>query len=141
MSGILQQGYSLGYVFAAIANLAVGGSTDSWKTTFGKVLHDFVIHAFANGVYSMLPKNLDAIVPSQSKASSSNNGIVGSCWYFDRRRIAAHRIPRIEAVPGQEGGRAQECQRWGVLERSEDDACQRVAYVHLLHLSNDGKPS
>lgn len=34
MSGILQQGYSLGYVFAACANLGVGGSTDSWKTVF-----------------------------------------------------------------------------------------------------------
>ncbi|KJZ74506.1 hypothetical protein HIM_06102 [Hirsutella minnesotensis 3608] len=34
MSGILQQGYSLGYVFAACANLGVGGGTDSWKTVF-----------------------------------------------------------------------------------------------------------
>lgn len=34
MSGILQQGYSLGYVIAACCNLAVGGSTDSWKTVF-----------------------------------------------------------------------------------------------------------
>ncbi|KAJ5152000.1 hypothetical protein N7492_010295 [Penicillium capsulatum] len=34
MSGILQQGYSLGYVFAACANLGVGGATDSWKTVF-----------------------------------------------------------------------------------------------------------
>jgi hypothetical protein len=36
MSGILQQGYSMGYVFAACANLGVGGSTESWKTVFGK---------------------------------------------------------------------------------------------------------
>ncbi|TKA64552.1 hypothetical protein B0A49_09938 [Cryomyces minteri] len=34
MSGILQQGYSFGYVLAACANLGVGGSTDSWKTVF-----------------------------------------------------------------------------------------------------------
>ncbi|KAF4555411.1 Sugar (and other) transporter-like protein 32 [Elsinoe fawcettii] len=34
MSGILQQGYSMGYVFAACANLGVGGSTESWKTVF-----------------------------------------------------------------------------------------------------------
>lgn len=34
MSGILQQGYSLGYVFAACANLGVGGATDSWKIVF-----------------------------------------------------------------------------------------------------------
>jgi putative sialic acid transporter len=34
MSGILQQGYSLGYVFAACANLGVGGETETWKTVF-----------------------------------------------------------------------------------------------------------
>ncbi|KAL4892094.1 major facilitator superfamily domain-containing protein [Aspergillus ambiguus] len=34
MSGILQQGYSMGYVFAACANLGVGGGTESWKTVF-----------------------------------------------------------------------------------------------------------
>ncbi|KAL3469148.1 major facilitator superfamily domain-containing protein [Aspergillus californicus] len=34
MSGILQQGYSLGYVFAACANLGVGGETESYKTVF-----------------------------------------------------------------------------------------------------------
>ncbi|PTB78759.1 lactate/pyruvate transporter [Trichoderma longibrachiatum ATCC 18648] len=34
MSGILQQGYSMGYVLAACANLGVGGATDSWKTVF-----------------------------------------------------------------------------------------------------------
>lgn len=34
MSGILQQGYSMGYVFAACANLGVGGETESWKTVF-----------------------------------------------------------------------------------------------------------
>ena len=34
MSGILQQGYSMGYVLAACANLGVGGSTDSWKIVF-----------------------------------------------------------------------------------------------------------
>ncbi|KAL5396389.1 hypothetical protein PMIN06_005653 [Paraphaeosphaeria minitans] len=34
MSGILQQGYSFGYVLAACSNLAVGGEVDSWKTVF-----------------------------------------------------------------------------------------------------------
>ncbi|PHH78191.1 hypothetical protein CDD82_3176 [Ophiocordyceps australis] len=34
MSGILQQGYSMGYVFAACANLGVGGGVDSWKIVF-----------------------------------------------------------------------------------------------------------
>ncbi|PHH61970.1 hypothetical protein CDD80_1396 [Ophiocordyceps camponoti-rufipedis] len=34
MSGILQQGYSLGYVLAAGANLGVGDSHGSWKTVF-----------------------------------------------------------------------------------------------------------
>lgn len=34
MSGVLQQGYSFGYVLAACANLGVGGSTNSWKIVF-----------------------------------------------------------------------------------------------------------
>lgn len=34
MSGILQQGYSFGYVLAACANLGVGGATETWKTIF-----------------------------------------------------------------------------------------------------------
>ncbi|KAF4585982.1 carboxylic acid transport protein [Ophiocordyceps camponoti-floridani] len=34
MSGILQQGYSLGYVLAAGANLGVGDGHGSWKTVF-----------------------------------------------------------------------------------------------------------
>ncbi|KAF2678904.1 major facilitator superfamily transporter [Lentithecium fluviatile CBS 122367] len=34
MSGILQQGYSFGYVMAACGNLAVGGATETWKTIF-----------------------------------------------------------------------------------------------------------
>lgn len=34
MSGILQQGYSFGYVLAACANLGVGGETNTWKIVF-----------------------------------------------------------------------------------------------------------
>jgi len=34
MSGILQQGYSFGYVLAACANLGVGDKTETWKTVF-----------------------------------------------------------------------------------------------------------
>lgn len=34
MSGILQQGYSFGYVLAACANLGVGGETHTWKIVF-----------------------------------------------------------------------------------------------------------
>jgi MFS family permease len=34
MSGVLQQGYSFGYVLAACANLGVGGATNTWKTVF-----------------------------------------------------------------------------------------------------------
>lgn len=34
MSGILQQGYSFGYVCAACANLGVGGGDESWKIVF-----------------------------------------------------------------------------------------------------------
>ena len=47
MSGILQQGYTLGYVFAACANLGVGGSTDSWKTVFGKIYMLVSVDGFA----------------------------------------------------------------------------------------------
>ncbi|KAK3066653.1 hypothetical protein LTR53_016916, partial [Teratosphaeriaceae sp. CCFEE 6253] len=34
MSGIMQQGYSFGYVCAACANLGVGGAVETWKTVF-----------------------------------------------------------------------------------------------------------
>ncbi|KAM7198488.1 Major facilitator superfamily domain containing protein [Rhypophila sp. PSN 637] len=34
MSGVLQQGYSFGYVMAACGNLGAGGDTDSWKLVF-----------------------------------------------------------------------------------------------------------
>lgn len=34
MSGILQQGYSVGYVLAACTNLGVGGAVNTWKTVF-----------------------------------------------------------------------------------------------------------
>jgi putative sialic acid transporter len=34
MSGIMQQGYSFGYVLAACANLGVGNATETWKTVF-----------------------------------------------------------------------------------------------------------
>lgn len=34
MSGILQQGYSFGYVLAAITNLGVGGAVETWKIVF-----------------------------------------------------------------------------------------------------------
>ncbi|KAI1074848.1 carboxylic acid transport protein [Whalleya microplaca] len=34
MSGIMQQGYSLGYVLAACANLGVGAGIETWKTVF-----------------------------------------------------------------------------------------------------------
>jgi len=34
MSGVLQQGYSVGYVCAACANLGVGGGKTTWKTVF-----------------------------------------------------------------------------------------------------------
>jgi MFS family permease len=34
MSGILQQGYSFGYVLAAITNLGVGSEIESWKIVF-----------------------------------------------------------------------------------------------------------
>lgn len=37
MSDILQQGHSFGYVLAAVCNLVVGGSTNSWKVSKNSV--------------------------------------------------------------------------------------------------------
>ncbi|OTB02724.1 hypothetical protein M426DRAFT_61806 [Hypoxylon sp. CI-4A] len=34
ISGIMQQGYAVGYILAACANLGVGGETETWKTVF-----------------------------------------------------------------------------------------------------------
>ncbi|RDA88639.1 hypothetical protein CP532_5894 [Ophiocordyceps camponoti-leonardi (nom. inval.)] len=34
LSGILQQGYSIGYILAAGSNLGVGGGVESWRTVF-----------------------------------------------------------------------------------------------------------
>ncbi|KAK2802234.1 hypothetical protein FQN50_007414 [Emmonsiellopsis sp. PD_5] len=69
MSGVLQQGYSMGYVFAACANLGVGGSTESWKTVFwvGAAL------SFASGIIRVfLPesKQFRAAKAAGKKATS-----------------------------------------------------------------------
>jgi hypothetical protein len=42
----------MGYVFAACANLGVGGSTESWKTVFGKYLLASLYRIFANILFS-----------------------------------------------------------------------------------------
>jgi hypothetical protein len=42
----------MGYVFAACANLGVGGSTESWKTVFGEYLLATFHRTFANMVFS-----------------------------------------------------------------------------------------
>ena len=49
MSGILQQGYSLGYVLAGCANYGAGGATNSWKEVFwagGKRHHSARLYTF-----------------------------------------------------------------------------------------------
>ena len=74
MSGILQQGYSMGYVLAACANLGVGGSTDSWKTVFwiGAAL------SFAAGFARMcFPESRQFI---EAKAAGHKRVSAGAFW-------------------------------------------------------------
>jgi len=75
MSGILQQGYSFGYVLAACANLGVGGSTESWKTVFwiaGKLLSPMHIISFL---------------------------LTSISWYLNRRRYRSYLLPRVPTIP------------------------------------------
>lgn len=75
MSGILQQGYSLGYVLAACANLGVGGATDSWKTVF-----------WAAG-----KKSIDGCSKLVLMYSSSG--------YLHRRRHYSNLLPGVKTIP------------------------------------------
>jgi hypothetical protein len=73
MSGILQQGYSLGYVFAACANLGVGGETETYKTVFwiaGALYNPSQLQRYAN-IYQ--PESPSALVSSESSSPNPNN--------------------------------------------------------------------
>lgn len=114
MSGILQQGYSLGYVFAACANLGVGGEVESWKTVFW----------IAGGKCSYVRKKK---LETDSLYS----------WHFHWRGPCSHLFPGVSTVSRSQKGWQGECQRIRVLERDQDHAGQGMAHVYLLHLSHD----
>lgn len=78
MSGILQQGYSLGYVFAACANLGVGGGTETWKTVF-----------WIAGLSSIQKKKWAAL---------SLTALLSS-WYFNRCGSRPYFLPRVPTIP------------------------------------------
>ncbi|KAG9252238.1 carboxylic acid transport protein [Emericellopsis atlantica] len=74
MSGILQQGYSMGYVFAACANLGVGGGTDSWKTVF------WIAAGISIGVGLIriaFPESKQFV---EAKKAGENKASVGAFW-------------------------------------------------------------
>lgn len=81
MSGILQQGYSMGYVFAACANLGVGGSVDSWKTVFwigaGLSIGAGIIRIF-------LPESKQFIA---AKKEGKNNKAPGAFWADTKKML------------------------------------------------------
>lgn len=78
MSGILQQGYSMGYVFAACANLGVGGATDSWKIVF------WIAGKSALSVPDII--------------CSSLTPCVFRSRYLDCRRSCSHLLPRVTVL-------------------------------------------
>lgn len=76
MSGILQQGYSFGYVLAACANLGVGGETESWKvsdcTLFAIYLTLIVVHRLFSGQELESPSVLVLFESASLKVSNSS---------------------------------------------------------------------
>ncbi|KAI9847608.1 MAG: hypothetical protein M1837_002182 [Sclerophora amabilis] len=82
MSGILQQGYSMGYVFAACANLGVGGGTESWKTVFwiaaGLSIGVGIIRIF-------LPESKQFV---ENKRSGVKRPTAAAFWKESRRMLA-----------------------------------------------------
>ena len=83
MSGILQQGYSFGYVCAACANLGVGGSTESWKTVF------WIGAGLSIGVGLVriaFPESRQFI---EAKQSGHQNTTAGAFWRETRKMLAA----------------------------------------------------
>lgn len=125
MSGILQQGYSLGYVFAACANLGVGGEVESWKTVFW-IAGEKCSYAFEKRERKKKKK----------KKKKFRTDTLHS-WYFHWRGPCSRLFPRVSAVSRSQKGWQRECQRIRVLERDQGHAGQGMAHVCLLHLSHD----
>ncbi|KAG5923012.1 hypothetical protein E4U53_003611 [Claviceps sorghi] len=82
MSGILQQGYSFGYVLAACANLGVGGNTESWRTVFWIAAGFSIVIGLVRILFPESQQFLDA--RARGKKSSSP----GAFWRETRTMLA-----------------------------------------------------
>ncbi|CAM1507960.1 Fc.00g048080.m01.CDS01 [Cosmosporella sp. VM-42] len=82
MSGILQQGYSFGYVLAACANLGVGGSTDSWKTVFWIAAGISIAVGFIRILFPESKQFLEAKAKGKATASP------GAFWRDTKKMLA-----------------------------------------------------
>ncbi|KAF1990647.1 MFS general substrate transporter [Aulographum hederae CBS 113979] len=81
MSGILQQGYSFGYVLAACANLGVGGAVETWKTVF------WIAAGLSIGVgliRILFPESKQFI---EAKKAKKNNGTSASAFWADTKKM------------------------------------------------------
>ncbi|KAH7318258.1 carboxylic acid transport protein [Stachybotrys elegans] len=82
MSGILQQGYSFGYVLAACANLGVGGSTESWTIVFwigaGLSIAVGIVRCF-------FPESQQFI---EAKANGKKSSSPGAFWRETKKMLA-----------------------------------------------------
>ncbi|EON69306.1 hypothetical protein W97_08566 [Coniosporium apollinis CBS 100218] len=83
MSGILQQGYSLGYVFAACANLGVGGSTESWKIVFWIAAGISIAVGFIRMLFPESKQFIEA-----KKAGKQKNHTPGQFWVETKKMLA-----------------------------------------------------
>lgn len=84
MSGILQQGYSMGYVFAACANLGVGGSTDSWKTVFWIAAG---ISIFVGFVRICFPESKQFIEKKEAQKAAGLAGTAAPSMFWKETKI------------------------------------------------------
>ncbi|KAJ4288215.1 hypothetical protein N0V88_007404 [Collariella sp. IMI 366227] len=75
MSGILQQGYSFGYVCAACANLGVGGGDESWKTVFWIAAGISILVGIIRIFFPESKQFLEA-----RKAGKQNQASAGAFW-------------------------------------------------------------
>ncbi|GAO16478.1 uncharacterized protein UV8b_06962 [Ustilaginoidea virens] len=82
MSGILQQGYSFGYVLAACANLGVGGGTDTWKTVFWAAAGFSIGIGIIRILFPESQQFLDA------KKEGKQHGSPGAFWRETRMMLA-----------------------------------------------------
>ncbi|KAH7152011.1 major facilitator superfamily domain-containing protein [Dactylonectria estremocensis] len=83
MSGILQQGYSFGYVLAACANLGVGGAVNTWKTVFWIAAGISILVGVVRIFFPESQQFLDARAQGKSSASP------GAFWRDCKRMLRA----------------------------------------------------